>query len=372
MQRTVLDFEEELTGLQAEASDTTIAQVLSGGASDTFLTALDDLVRRSCSNGPVYLGYLAAPRLCKDLDLPGIDDAWMAMRCYCGSRMADDLIAAHHLFEILVCVFRPSQFGVWIERGVGEKRNGLFFDDDGLLVGPPGKLKFSKEGILIGSDWLLIDWDVPGKSKNDGFLDDLLKVMQKIPSRPKHFGLAISRDVALSSRYYSECFTKAYIRGPKGLSKELLDDPAFPSDPSGTVTEHRRVEVHPLHALFPLDRTEIMWSERDGIKSIQIEEILPESTAIGSFVKNRYVHARWSPETSRFIHFDGALKSYHVDTYVERLNTDMRKYRSKANGYKKLFRIDAEIDLQSWCSLTTKFFEDNELVLEYMGGAIET
>ena len=233
-------------------------------------------------------------------------------------------------------------------------------------------MKFCKEGILVRSDWLLIDWDVPGKSTNGGFLDDLLKVMQELPSRPKHFGLAISRDVALSGRHYSECVTKAYIRGPQGLSKELLDDPAFPSDASGTVTEHRRIEGHPPHALFPLDRTEIMWSERDGIKTIQIEEIHPESTAIGSFVNNRYVHARWSPEASRFIHFDGALKSHHVHTYVERLSTDMKKYRSKANGYKKLFRLDAEIELQSWCSLTTKFFENNELVLEYMDGGIES
>ena len=87
MQRTILDFEQELTWLQARASDTTIAQVLSGGAPDTFLTALDDLVRRSRANVPVCLGYLEAPRLCTDLDLPGIDDAWMAMRRYCGSRL---------------------------------------------------------------------------------------------------------------------------------------------------------------------------------------------------------------------------------------------------------------------------------------------
>jgi len=232
-------------------------------------------------------------------------------------------------------------------------------------------LKFRKEGILIGSDWLLIDRDVPGGSLNGGFLDDLLKVVQKLPSRPKHFGLAINRDVALSSRHYAECLTKAYIRGPRGLSKRLLDDPTFPQDPSGTVTEHRRVEAHPLDALFPLERTEIMWSKRDRIKSIQIEEIRPESTAIGSFVENRYVHARWAPEDSRFIHFDCALKSYDVDTYVERLSTDMRKYRSKADEYKKLFRLDAKIELQSWCSVTSKFFENNELVLEYLGGAIE-
>ena len=54
----------------------------------------------------------------------------------------------------------------------------------------------------------------------------------------------------------------------------MLQDASFPQAESGTVTEHHRVGENPLFDLFPLKRLEIMWSQRGGMKSVQIEELI--------------------------------------------------------------------------------------------------
>ena len=209
---------------------------------------------------------------------------------------------------------------------------------------------------------------IPGGYMDGGFLDHLLKVKERLSVRPLRFGLAIDPDVVLHRRHFRIIGTKAFIRGPRGLSQRMLNSRTFPEDPSGTMTVHMRVGEDPFYVLFPLHRTEIMWSMRGETKTVQIEELLPEESARHGYITNRYIHARWSTERSSFIHFDGAIRAYRSDGYASRLATDMKNYRGKADWYHKVFRLDAELNLETWCDLATRFFHSNELVLEYFGG----
>jgi hypothetical protein len=152
----------------------------------------------------------------------------------------------------------------------------------------------------------------------------------------------------------------------------LLQDPGFPENPKGSVTVHQRIDAS-ADDLFPLERIEVMWSLRDGIKSVQIEELIPLESGRNRLadgqVCNRFVHAQWNPREQRFIHFDGSVMIYEAKSYQERLGTDMKKFGGKASSKKKLFRLDGPLQLPAWCRLVTKYFEENELIAEYLGGA---
>ena len=113
-----------------------------------------------------------------------------------------------------------------------------------------------------------------------------------------------------------------------------------------------------------------MWSARDGTKTVQIEELVLLANRPGEddTVSNRYVHAQWNPLEECFVHFDGAVCVYQGAEYQSRLEADMKKSDATTCDYVKLFRIDGKIPLEVWCDLTTRFFYQNELVLEYLGG----
>lgn len=366
----VLDFAEDIKLLRSHVSRVSLESVLNGSCDATFLQALDELVRKARSKKTAHLGYLLPSLIAARL--PVKNDAWVRIRDYCKRRLNDDFLAPTQLFEAIVCIFQPIEVGAWIEQGIVSNLEPRFeFDNDGLLVGPIKQIRFEKEGILTNHHWILYDRDIPGGAKSGAFLDDLLETVSNLSVHLNHFGLAINSDAVLDISHYFPSFTRAYIRGPRGLSEAILQDASFPQDPSGTVTEHRRVGDDPLYALFPLDRTEFMWSSRDGIKSIQIEELVtPDSLRMSPDrgIVTRYVHAQWSPLDRAFIHFDGAVKVYTHDAYQKRLQTDLKKFPGKASSYKKLFRIDSPLGLDIWCRLTAKFFEENELVLEYLGG----
>ncbi len=65
-------------------------------------------------------------------------------------------------------------------------------------------------------------------------------------------------------------------------------------------------------------------------------------------IANRYIHARWNAEKQRFAHFDGAVRIYTPESYTERLKSDLKKFEGKAAIYRKLFRLDAPLDIATW------------------------
>ncbi len=349
------------------AADTTIPDLLTESCSVDLLLAFDTLVRDSLGSRCCNFGYVRSPEIADKIS----PDTWMQIREYCYRRLNDDLLPPPHLLAAILYIYTPGQVHAWI--GSDTLRHldeHLIFDNDGLLVGPENHIAFKKEGVLTSDLFIQYSHLLPGTGLSGGFLDDLLKFVETLLLPPTHLGFAVCPDAVLGREFYSEFFTRAYIRGPKGISEESLQEDSFPEDPSGTVTQHERVSDNPLLALFPLMRTEFMWSRRENIKSIQIEE-LRDPSAINrgqeEEIKNRYIHAQWDCEKRAFTHFDGAVRGYNSDLYKDRIGSDIKKFNGKASSYKKLFRIDAQIALDIWCQLVAKFYQDNELVFEYLG-----
>lgn len=362
----ILEFPAELDHLQKSAIGITIGSILDTTCDQSFLDELDDFVRLANTRPGAYFGYLLPSRIASRLPQ---GDAWLELCRYCEHRLGNMWFIAPILLETLIYIFEPSEVGAWIAPNVLRRLEPtLEFDDDGLLVGPREALRFTKEGVLTQAHWFLYE-RLPGAGISGAFVEDLLAVVAGLGEEVTHLGLSVKRDAVLAAEHHRLLLTQAYLRGPRDISADRLDDPRFPEEPRGTVTEHRRVCENPLFALFPVERLEVMWSSRDGVKTVQIEELVTADSIRASSesgVSNRYAHARWSTSEKRFIHFDGAHRTYSREAYPQRLQADLRKFDGKAARYQKVFRVDAPLNFDDWARLTVKFFEENELVSEYL------
>lgn len=113
-----------------------------------------------------------------------------------------------------------------------------------------------------------------------------------------------------------------------------------------------------------LDRTEFYWSFRNGIKSLQIEEISSNGYKFENYVFNKYAHSERDTAGKIFRHLDGAVKVYLEDSYLVRNKTFLP---DEAKCYKKikLWRIDGHIDLENWINTISFFYKSNEMIIEY-------
>ncbi len=293
-------------------------------------------------------------------------EAWMRIRKFCAERFSDVIYFPTFLLDSLYRIYTPENAGAWVGDGVlCEREKHLEFDADGLLIGPREHLRFAKDGVLTDQYWILYYRGLPGVGLSDGFVEALTGLERTLePTR--HFGLAVQDDCVLGRDLYLNISTRAFIRGPRSFSADLLRSPRFPESARGTVTIHERLDDNPLYVLFPLIRTEFMWSRRENLKTIQIEELKPARTHMPQVSVNRYLHAIWNCDKECFVHLDGALRTYNSDTLKDRLSADLRSFRGKATSYKKMFRIDSDITIPQWSDLTARFFQDNELVMEYL------
>lgn len=366
--RMILDRPEQLAAFRARAT-VTIQDVLDERCAPAILDALDSIVTAGVEDGGAYFGYVWPPRIATRLPYPG--DPWMAIRGYCARRLPSlDLLAWTHLFEALIAAFQPEDVGAWIAPGVLRRLEpSLPFDDDGLLL-DDGTATFTSQGVLTRRHWVLYDQRVPGRLVSGGFVEDVVAVAGE---GREYFGLRTQPDAVLGREHAQPVFARAFIRGPRGISEAMLNDPRFPEDKRGTVTEHRRTSDDPVLALFPFERFEVMWSERHDVnkgehfKTVQMEELRPASKR-GEIVANRYIHSQWDCNSGVFTHLDGAVRGHAPDQYDVRLATDIKKAGKSARVYEKLFRIDAPLDVKTWSTLVAKFFDNNELAIEYLGG----
>jgi len=251
---------------------------------------------------------------------------------------------------------------------VQQSCSSLAFDKDRLVIIAPGKaIQSHKEGLLVDSCYIKYAPELRryNLALSGGFLEHLTELAH-LADGTLHISVALNEDLVLDTEYFAHYETKAYIRGPKGFSEERLQDAAFPENPSGTVTVHRRVSDDPLLRLaMPLDSTEILWSARDGAKTIQIEELCPFDED-HEYVMNRYVHARWDIASRCFSHLDGAVRMYNQPQYEHRCSNDIRHCNQRTGFYKKLFRVDGVINTATWNDLVSGFYYNNELVFEYL------
>ena len=286
----------------------------------------------------------------------------------------------------------------WAPGLVDSKCPDLDFDDDGLLVGPLGTIDFvgpsnlipdegrgsvdfsfdcEKVGIAYKKSYIIPFHDTIDRY-NLGLSDGFLRFMSNFLAQHSNtkVRVKISNDVLLDMPRYRHSFTKAYIRGPKGVSPQKLQAESFPENPRGDVTEHRWIEGDSSESLsanilFPIEGFQVMWSRNGPLKTCQAEEIVQPNNARATeddLIYNRYVHAIWDTTRCHFPHFDGGIRGYLHQDYTKRVNSDIKSGRELSDCYIKLWRLDGEISFKNWVDLLVRYFFGHNLATEYLEG----
>lgn len=162
------------------------------------------------------------------------------------------------------------------------------------------------------------------------------------------------------------------------LELEYWWGPHFNDDissiPNG-VTEHKASDR--TRYFEGIDRTQIWWKSpetrlnsnvEDRYRTFEIEELI-ENLSGGLPDENygcRYAHAEYSIGTSAITHFDGAIRAYPQDEYLERIDLAIDQ-AGKHSDYTKLFRFDGFMTVDLWKRLLSDYFKGNPLIPEYLG-----
>jgi hypothetical protein len=163
-----------------------------------------------------------------------------------------------------------------------------------------------------------------------------------------------------------------YWRGP-----HFNDD--ISSIPDG-VAEHKADERIKFYE--GVDRTQIWWkapesrqredSSISNYRTFEIEELIENPS--GGLAENhfgcRYAHAEFAACEATISHFDGAIRAYAGDSYLDRIDTSIDRAGKRAD-YTKLFRFDGNLTVGSWKRLLSDFFRGNKLIPEYLGAPSE-
>lgn len=220
------------------------------------------------------------------------------------------------------------------------------FDSDGLVSGSIFE-DLELEAVLIGNYWVGLDSRIPWQLAQGirSQFEDLSSVRLR---------LDLSRVEPREG--HQTPFRKAHWWGAK------FDWAKVVASRQGRETRYAdpermlpRLKQPPQAAFwwnFPRDQT---------LGEFQIEEFNVE---LGGELMTRYLHAIIDTKTQRFVHVDGALKTYSEDTYLSAYEQGV----SKASVYEKLFRVDSSMDKEKWIVLVGTFFMGSALVREYFDG----
>lgn len=78
----------------------------------------------------------------------------------------------------------------------------------------------------------------------------------------------------------------------------------------------------------------------------------------------KYVHSIYDTNTKLFDHFDCSVRTFTLEQLEERLSDSMF-YKNKNVGYKKVFRLDGKLKLDTWKNIIECFMMYNNTVKEY-------
>ena len=118
---------------------------------------------------------------------------------------------------------------------------------------------------------------------------------------------------------------------------------------------------------YGISSTEFYWKKEDESMVLEIEELTDNPSPVSNELYHcRYVHSIYNSSEKEFVHFDGAIRSYSEESMIERIDKNFVEYGRKAM-YKKLFRIDGKLELDTWKLLITHFYQGNPLIYEYFG-----
>jgi hypothetical protein len=140
--------------------------------------------------------------------------------------------------------------------------------------------------------------------------------------------------------------------------------------PSG-VTEHKADSAERFYE--GIDKTQFWWKSTEArvknsnYRTFEAEELI-ENESIGvskDYYGCRYVHAEFSEDSNSITHFDGAIRGYNGEDYLNRIELSIDKAGKNAD-YTKLFRLDGNISIDIWKRLMSDFYKGNKLILEYL------
>lgn len=116
---------------------------------------------------------------------------------------------------------------------------------------------------------------------------------------------------------------------------------------------------------YGISSTEFFWKKNKNLKEFELEELKEnDAPTMEGYFGCRYIHSIYDTSKSIFVHFDGAIRRYDTELYFERIESKMTDF-GRRSEYKKLFRVDGELPLNSWKSLITNYMQDNPLIYEY-------
>jgi hypothetical protein len=171
--------------------------------------------------------------------------------------------------------------------------------------------------------------------------------------------LAIDGQRLRSRSEHEEIEERDYWYGPP-LDDELLDGKYLVGETIHGDREGGQSILNPYIA------TSFRWTADDQLKTIEIEELVPVNNDESDLVLARYLHAIRDTSRQVFVHCDGAVKGYQRDRYPRTVNGFADRGRS--DRYRKVFRLDGEIQTDDWSRVASLWFRGNQLVLEYLAG----
>jgi len=150
--------------------------------------------------------------------------------------------------------------------------------------------------------------------------------------------------------------------------------------PDGTSKYRPPLDIADSHIAFFFGDAyslDIIWTSKEGIKSFQAEEFKSARVKIAidgcNFYPVRYIHAEYDIHNACFRHFDGAVHLYTEDEYFARRNSDFNHNKKEQKHIKsksiKLFKMNGNIDVNSWVEYCCHFCSGNPLIIEYFTGS---
>jgi hypothetical protein len=180
----------------------------------------------------------------------------------------------------------------------------------------------------------------------------------KLSHKINTFGVAIDHSRIMESKYYQEIMELDTWYGP-GYDKLKLDDPNY-AGTTVVLRNHNSI----MNLENRIQRTEFYWKQKKSTKSVEIEEIRPDDSAVQEYILNRYFHSERDIINGVFQHMDGAVKVYKSAQYPARFNSHVPR-EPKCFRKIKLFRIDGRISEKDWSELLGLFYKGNEMIIEY-------
>jgi hypothetical protein len=163
------------------------------------------------------------------------------------------------------------------------------------------------------------------------------------------------------------------------MEREYWHGPKFSDDVEAILpgaSEHKASER--VRYFEGVDKTHFWWKKpedrvQDGTevayRTFEVEELI--ENASGGLLDERYgcryAHAEFSPAVSAITHFDGAIRAYPAEAYLERIEKRI-DHAGKHSEYTKLFRFDGPLPVQRWKRLLSDFYRGNPLIPEYLSG----